>query len=210
MKQSRHSHSMQEAPVTAPLHVSKRHLLLSVCLIMFTSMGFLSTSCSKEADNLYANHPAYFVCKYTQNIAALNTALNSTGIYSTIRYDRGVFRFTTNLGQTSQTNATAIEAGANIQMGIAGFIVGCPPLPEMGSNTSRPVCYDLACPNCYKDFNISRTLTLTTGGQAHCSSCQRTYELNNYVGEVCQGEAGEHLFRYNVNYSSGTLVINNR
>ena len=96
-----------------------------------------------------------------------------------------------------------------LTMGIAGFIVGLPNIPELGSTTSLPVCYDLACPNCYSAYNISRALQLKEGGYAACVSCGRTYNLNNQ-GQISIGEEGVSLFRYRITYSGNTMVINNR
>ena len=81
--------------------------------------------------------------------------------------------------------------------------------PELGSTTSLPVCYDLACPNCYSAYNISRALQLKEGGYAACVSCGRTYNLNNQ-GQISIGEEGVSLFRYRITYSGNTMVINNR
>ena len=112
-------------------------------------------------------------------------------------------------GHTTPVNATAIAGNSSIQMGIAGFIAGLPNIPELGSTTSLPVCYDLACPNCYSAYNISRALQLKEGGYAACVSCGRTYNLNNQ-GQISIGEEGVSLFRYRITYSGNTMVINNR
>ncbi|MCD8317483.1 MAG: hypothetical protein LUC45_00865 [Paraprevotella sp.] len=159
--------------------------------------------------NTYSNYPAYFVCKNVMTVPQLNAAMNSLGVYATIRYDRERFLFTDENGNTTPVNATAIAGNASLQMGIAGFIVGLPNIPELGSSISVPVCYDLACPNCYSSYNISRALQLKEGGYASCTSCNRIYNLNNQ-GQISSGDGGVSLFRYRINYSGNTVVINNR
>ena len=151
---------------------------------IFTALLCL-TACKEDVQNTYSNYPAYFVYKNVNTVPQLNAALNSLGVY------------------------TAIAGNSSIQMGIAGFIAGLPNIPELGSTTSLPVCYDLACPNCYSAYNISRALQLKEGGYAACVSCGRTYNLNNQ-GQISIGEEGVSLFRYRITYSGNTMVINNR
>lgn len=182
----------------------KRSLL---CLATATLLAAF-TSCKEEVENTYSNYRAYFVCQNVSTIPQLNAALNSLGIFATIRYDRSRFLFADETGHTTPVNATAIAGNSSLQMGIAGFIVGLPNIPELGSSTSAPVCYDLACPNCFSTYNISKSLQLKEGGYATCASCNRTYNLNNQ-GQVSAGEGGISLFRYRINYSGNTMVINN-
>jgi hypothetical protein len=47
------------------------------------------------------------------------------------------------------------------------------------------VCFDLACSNCYQDYNITKPLTVKEG-TATCNSCKRTYDLNN-TGFIIKG-----------------------
>ncbi len=165
-------------------------------------------SCQEDVQSTYSDYPAYFVCQYVNTVPPLNAALNGLGVFATIRYDRSRFLFTDESGNTTAVNATAISANASIQMGIAGFIVGLPSIPELGSVTSVPICYDLACPNCFETYSISRSLQLETGGSATCASCDRTYDLNNQ-GIVSSGDAGSSLYRYRITYTGNTMIINN-
>lgn len=175
---------------------------------IFTALLCL-TACKEDVQNTYSNYPAYFVYKNVNTVPQLNAALNSLGVYTTIRRDRDRFLFTDESGHTTPVNATAIAGNSSIQMGFAGFIAGLPNIPELGSTTSLPVCYDLACPNCYSAYNISRALQLKEGGYAACVSCGRTYNLNNQ-GQISIGEEEVSLFRYRITYSGNTMVINNR
>ena len=176
---------------------------------LLLSLPLCLAACKEDVQSTYSNYPAYFACKNVTTVPPLNAALNKLGIYTTIRYDRNRFLFTDETGNTTPVNATAIAGNASLQMGIAGFIVGLPNIPELGSSVSMPVCFDLACPNCYSSYNISRALQLKTGGYAACDDCHRTYNLNSQ-GQISTGEAGISLFRYRITYSGNAVVINNR
>ena len=179
-----------------------RRLILLIAMLPFIA-------CEKDIQNTYSDYPAYFVCNTVSTIPQLNAAMNSLGVFCTIRNDRGRFLFTDETNKTTPINATAISSNATIYMGIAGFIVGLPNLPELGTDVSTPICYDLACPNCYSDYNVARSLKLKEGGKVHCVSCDREYNLNSQ-GQVAKGNGGISLFRYRINYSGNSMVINNR
>ena len=165
-------------------------------------------ACKEDEQTTYSNYSAHFVYQNVNTMPPLNAAMNSLGVFATIRFDRDRFLFTDEDGNTTPANATAIAGNSSFQMGIAGFIVGLPNIPELGYDNSFPVCYDLACPNCYSAYNISRALQLKEGGYAACLSCERTYNLNNQ-GQISIGEEGTSLFRYRITYSGNTMVINN-
>lgn len=183
----------------------KRNLFISLACTAFLAV---LSSCKEEVQNTYSDYHAYFVCQNVNTVPPLNAALNSLGVFCTIRYDRSRFLFTDETGHSTPVNATAIAGNSSLQMGIAGFIVGLPSIPELGSSISVTVCYDLACPNCYSAYNISRSLQLEEGGYAACASCGRTYSLNNQ-GQISAGDGGISLFRYRVSYSGNVMVINN-
>lgn len=166
-------------------------------------------ACKDNVENKYAGFPAYFVHKYVNTVPQLNAAMNSLGVYATIRADRGVYVFTGENGHSTQVNATAVDNYTAFNMGIAGFVVGLPHTPEPGAEISVPVCFDLACPNCYTDLHIERALQLKEGGYASCSSCSRVYNLNSQ-GVVSSGDSGSSLFRYRITYSGNVMAINNR
>lgn len=166
------------------------------------------SSCKEDVQNTYSNYRAYFVCQNVNTIPQLNAAMNSLGEFATIQLNVSRFIFTDANGNSTPVNMTAIAGSSSISMGLAGFIVGLPNIPEMGSSISTPVCFDLACPNCYSAYNISRALQLKEGGYASCVSCKRTYNLNNQ-GQVSTGDAGSALFRYRISYSGNTMLINN-
>ena len=117
----------------------------------------------------------------------------------------GTFQDTT--GSTA-VNRTAVS-NYQAYVCLSGFIVGLPTIPEIGTDAPAITCYDLACSNCFRDRSVTKALTLQQGGKAHCTSCQRTYDLNN-IGQVTSGNAGINLFRYRVYYGNNTLSVNNR
>lgn len=167
-------------------------------------------SCASDAlvSNKYSTLYARFNFSPVSAYSQLYSACNSLGEWSTIRAVNNKYVFS-NLTGSTEANQTAVQNYSGFYMGLCGFIVGLPNVPELGTSTPVVTCYDLACSNCYHTGTVTKRLTLQAGGKAHCSSCQRTYDLNN-LGQVCQGEAGINLYRYRVFYGNNTLAINNR
>ncbi len=180
-----------------------------LCSLIISVLGYLILSgCSEDAENLYTNRPAYFVYQYVQSAPQLYTSLNNPGEFSTIQLDRQQY-IIRNLAGETRINQTALASYSSFHLGLAGFIVGLPNIPEPGAETSRVVCYDLACPNCYTQLMISASLQLKENGKAFCNRCSRTYELNN-GGIIGNGESGSSLFRYRITYDGKTVIINNQ
>ena len=166
------------------------------------------SSCSDDIESTYSSYSAYFVCTTVSTIPQLNSALNSWGVFTTIRSSLGTYVFTDESGGSTSIQATTLSNYLNFYMGIGGFIVGLPSIPELGSDTSVPVCFDLACSNCYENYAIARSLNLEESGTASCGSCDRIYDLNN-LGIITDGDDGISLFRYRITYTGNTMVINN-
>lgn len=164
----------------------------------------LVLSCAGQTEQYYASLPARFRVDYVQTIPPLNGALNSMGEFATIT-QRTSFYIYSNTQTSIQRPVT--DADRNY-MGLSGFIVGLPNIPPLGSDVSRVVCYDLACPNCYEEQVVTRELQLQAGGTCYCRLCQRTYDLNNQ-GYVVSGSPGKSLYRYRVTYQNQVLLINN-
>lgn len=158
--------------------------------------------------NKFCNLPARLTIENVQQAPVLFTACESMGEYCTITSDGQSFNFTDATNYTSSINITAMNSYSGYYLGLSGFIIGKLTVPEIGEDKVRVVCYDRACPNCYQDYSITKPLVLQTGGYARCSSCGRTYNLND-VGNISDGPAGRTLYRYRVNYTGYTLVINN-
>lgn len=167
------------------------------------------TSCTEAAfiSSKYSNLVARFSFSPVTSAPPLLAACTSPGEWTTIRSVNQQFIFE-NPATSLSVNKTALTAYQSY-ICLSGFIVGTPTIPEMGDDVATLSAYDLACSNCYHDRNVTKRLTLQQAGRAHCTSCLRTYDLNN-IGQVCQGEPGINLYRYRVYYGNNTLSISNR
>ncbi len=173
-------------------------------------MSLVFASCNGElTSNKYCSLPARFTFTPVTSIPQLYSSCESMGEWCSIEATGSQFLFTKPGGSQGKANITELDKKMGFDMGLSGFIVGLPNIPELGETMSVVTCYDWACRNCYDDFNVTRRMTLQTGGYAYCSRCQRTYNLNN-TGQVSSGEAGLPLYRYRVYYVNNTLRINNR
>lgn len=181
---------------------------IMVMLVVFMATGILS-SCEK-ADNRYSAYRAYFRYNPVSAKPNLFRACTSLGEFCSITYPPGVNYVVKSPSTSSSVDyiaRTALQGYQGFVLGIGGgLVVGMPVLPEMLEQESRVVCYDLCCPNCYQDYHILKQMALYVGGLASCSSCQRSYDLNNQ-GIVSKGDAGRSLFRYYVDYYSPTQTL---
>jgi hypothetical protein len=181
---------------------------IMVMLVVFMATGILS-SCEK-ADNRYSAYRAYFRYNPVSAKPNLFRACTSLGEFCSITYPPGVNYVIKSPSTSSSVDyiaRTALQGYQGFVLGIGGgLVVGMPVLPEMLEQESRVVCYDLCCPNCYQDYHILKQMALYVGGLASCSSCQRSYDLNNQ-GIVSKGDAGRSLFRYYVDYYSPTQTL---
>jgi len=132
------------------------------------------------------------------------------GEFCTVTPNGNNFVFANTKSSTSVAR-TAIDQRTSVVLGVDGLIIGLPNIPEMGYDMPQVVCFELACPNCYSDFGITRRVTLKTGGKARCGRCTREYDLNNQ-GMIASDTTGISLYRYRVSYNqlSNTLVVSNR
>ncbi|MBP3710949.1 MAG: hypothetical protein IJ148_07260 [Bacteroidaceae bacterium] len=168
----------------------------------------LSSCSSDDVNTKYSNLRARLTIENVTQAPVLFTACESMGEYCTVKSDGQRFLFTDAAGHTSAINITALSAYNNYYLGLSGFIVGKLTIPEIGEDFVRVVCFDLACSNCYQNYNITKPLVLQTSGYAKCNSCQRTYNLND-CGTISNGPTGRNLYRYRVSYVGGALVIVN-
>lgn len=156
---------------------------------------------------------ASFSLSPVNTIAPLNQAMTSKGaIFCTITFDTRnmlyVFRTLTN-SQTQQVTAEAAYKAIRCIGGTGGgFIVGEAELPDLGTSSTPYLCYDLCCPNCWRDDNIAKNMKLEEGGRASCSRCHRAYDLSN-EGLIVSGEKGRKLERYRMSYNSMAIMIAN-
>lgn len=187
----------------------KNRLFRSLALLLLACLPAL-TACNKgdEVNNTYCNLRARLTIENVQQAPVLFTACNSMDQYCKITSDGMRFNFVDAVGKSSAINISAISGYGGYYLGLSGFIVGLPSIPEMGQMQSRVVCYDLACSNCYHQYTITKPLELDTSGYAYCRNCQRTYNLSS-GGMVSKGPSGRNLYRYRVSFVGNALVINN-
>lgn len=171
-------------------------------------------ACGK-ADSRFSTYEARFSYAPVSAVPNLYRACTSMGEFCSITYPPGnrfVIKSPSTPSAPDYIVRTAIQGYQGFILGLGGgLVIGLPNMPEMLEAESRVVCYDLCCPNCYRDFHILKQLELNTSGLALCNSCKRSYDLNNQ-GIVARGEAGRSLFRYYVHYAAATqsLTVNNR
>ncbi len=177
------------------------------------SLPLLFAGCD-DADSLYSSLPAKFSYSPVVSMSQLYTSLNSQGEWCTIILNNNYFEFT-NLTGTGKALRTAVSGYTGFYMGLCGFIVGLPNMPELGSSSPVVTCYDLACATCYHNRYVTKKLTLQSGGYAHCSSCDLTYNLNNsgVVSDLGNNTFDytetRSLYRYHVYYGNDVLSISN-
>lgn len=160
-----------------------------------------------NVSNKYCNLRARLSIDNVRQAPVLFTSCESMGEFCSVKIDPTGQRFVfTNAA--NHTSAINILALSGYYLGLSGLIVGLPTIPEIGEDISRVVCFDLACSNCYQNYNITKPLTLQVGGYARCYSCSRTYNMND-VGNISDGPAGRSLYRYRVNYVGQALLVHN-
>ena len=176
-------------------------------LFTFLLCSFL-VSCEKADSIYYRGARVSFTYTYTNTVPELNAALGGFGEFCTIRMSGNNFIFT-GLKTTTTRPMTAVDTRVHPALGLSGLIVGRPNMPEPGAETAYVVAFDLSCP-CYEDCATTHNLDLVAGGLAHCSRCERTYDLNSQ-GIVTKGTSGRALYRYPVSYNAfgNTLSVNN-
>lgn len=172
----------------------------AVCALL----GILS--CTK-ATSLFSKLPARFTMENIYQAPVLYTACNSMGEFCTIMEQGQKYLFS-NTHTTSTVNKTALTGYTGNYLGLSGLIVGLPNHPEMGQDITKVMCFDLACPNCYRDMSVAKRMTLQENGHVHCKTCGRTYDLNN-AGIIDNDKEGIPLYRYRVSLLGNTLVVAN-
>ena len=190
----------------------KPTLRRTLAVITLFSAGVLFQACGPAYD-MYCNIYARFVVSNVLSVSpTLNRSCTSLGEFCTITNPVGdaLRLHFKSIGTEDTYNKSALQ-DRTIVLGLGGLIVGLPSIAEQLEQEPKVVCFDLTCPNCYNDYNISHLMQYTRLGYVDCTSCKRSYDLNN-IGIVSSGEAGRALFRYRVNYfpSTNTLSIVNR
>lgn len=168
---------------------------------------FLLFSCT-EAERLYDTYPVRFIVQNTNTNEILNAALSGMGEFCTVVNKGGSMEYT-NLKRTQPVDLSALDLSYGyFNFGRSnGFVIGHTSMIS-SRFPDQVVCYDIVCPNCYNDLNVTRNVRLLSGARAECATCMRVYDLNE-LGMVSQGEAGHSLYRYYARYTPFQLVIGN-
>ena len=184
----------------------------TLAVITLSSAGVLFQACGPAYD-MYCNIHARFVVSNVLSVSpTLSRSCTSLGEFCTVTNPvRDALRLHfKSIGTSDTYNKSALQ-DRTVVLGLGGLIVGLPSIAEQLEQEPKVVCFDLTCPNCYNDYNISHLMQYTRLGYVDCTSCNRSYDLNN-LGIVSSGEAGRSLFRYRVSFfpSTNTLSIVNR
>ena len=175
--------------------------------LIILSLPIFSSCSQDEVQNVYSRYRAFFNYEKVLTAHPLYAALTGTGQYCSI-YVLNTSLYFQSTSENYHYNLTDADYYKQVTC-IGGFIVGRSNVPDMTTGELPLLCFDRACPNCYKDDNITKPLTLKENGEAYCARCQRTYDLNN-LGIIKSGDKGVKLFRYRVVYNgSNILVVNN-
>lgn len=167
-----------------------------------------------DSEYEYSSYKAYFVFDNSQHLdATLSSAMNalSPGIFCRISTNgSNYFDFNSSQGAYTKQAMNAIDKQRTCVLGIdngSGIIVGY----GMLSDPAVFYAYDAQCPNCYEQSNKPNSkLSMGENGQASCSKCSRTYDMNN-SGIITSGTEGKKLIRYRASTTGpmGILSVNN-
>ena len=164
------------------------------------------TACTGEADDLYAHHRAFFKYAPVVSVHQLYTALNNPGMFCRITFGTTTISFAAPDGSSTPVQRTATEAYGRPEY-VAGFVAGTPSVPDLDMRFT-PVAYDLACPACYEQNLVTRSLAFSANETLAGPRCQRTYDLCN-GGTATSGEGKWRLYRYQLSYANHLVVIIN-
>lgn len=171
--------------------------------ILLLAAVLLAACDGDTVESRYSKLRASFYLMPVNTIAPLTQAMGSYGEFCTITSDGSHYVFRT-LTNSAQVNIDAEYAAYRTFICIGGFIVGRSSQTDLGTGTYPYLCYDLACPNCYRE-DIYKNLSLGSGGLAACDRCHRTYDLNN-GGAIVSGNKGRKLERYRTVIYDGTSI----
>ena len=169
----------------------------AVIVVLLALMG-----CSGGHFKYSSFHPNFTIDNARHLDQTLNSAMNPTakGVFCmiTFRVSAGAkyFVFTNNQGLSTQKIFNAVDERLQSQTHLGqngGLIVGY-------GNLSEPAefyAYDAECPNCFDPSAIpvrSYRLTMDANGLAHCSHCNRQYNMN--TGGNVTNNTGRGLTAY--------------
>lgn len=181
--------------------------VLSLCVAMAVMSG-----CTNDVEDFYARYNAFLHFPFVTGVPMLHTAMHSGGEFCQITYDDRYFYFKNSEGETQLYARTGWDTSYRKPMSVAGFVAGIPSVPDMNMRQTV-VAYDLACPTCYEQNMIQRSLTFSAREEMTCPRCGSVYDLKTgYITESPRTDAVKTLYRYHITYSnagSGVLVVSN-
>ncbi len=177
------------------------------------SLVLLLSACDSSFE--YSSYPCYVVVDNSVFLdPTLASAMNSMApgvfclIQKTMNNGAEQFSFSTNAGLSSTQLFTAKEQRLDLVFGMNnGVIVGFGTLSD-----GTFYAYDRECPNCFDPNAVpvrSRPLSMSSNGQATCSTCGRVYDMNNR-GYVISDGGGDPLTLYPASTTGpyGLLIVN--
>ena len=179
-----------------------KHLLrtiLPACALLASVAG-----CSSDVEDYYAHERAFLRFTPVTAIHPLYTALNNPGMFCQITIGTRTYEFKGTDGTTGSYPLTALENYGKPEC-IAGFVVGIPSTYDMNMQ-QRPVAYDLACPTCYEENMLQRSLSFSGPEELTCPRCHCVYDLTN--GLLREGEhAVKQLYHYRISYAAANDLV---
>lgn len=171
-----------------------------------------ASGCTDDVEDLYAHFNAFLHFPFVTGVPMLHAALHNGGEFCQITYDDKYFYFKDNNGNTQSYGRTGWDTSYRKPMSVAGFVTGVPSVPDMNMQQNA-VAYDLACPTCYEQSLIQRSLTFSAREEMTCPRCGSVYDLKtgNIVSSP-RADAQKRLYRYHITFNgtgSGVLVISN-
>lgn len=177
-------------------HIQTLLILLSIVIL---------TACDDSFSEFSKKYPVNFSYQVTAS-QQLFTTMGNYGQFCSIRRE-------SSNGKTEivMTNAlgtgryTITETQKYFNYGLGGLIVGT-------NNFGEHMAYDLACPNCDRNY---RRLSLDDAGYAKCQHCGLTYDMNN-LGVITSRDSDSRpqtevrgLLRYRITYNGTYISVYN-
>ena len=149
------------------------------------------------ANSIYSSLPVCLEIGNVSQIPLLHNVCFSFNVFCNITYSNDGKNLVIKGGNSEPIyiDLYSLSGYTSFHLGLSGLIVG-----------DAVVCYDLACPNCYYNNNITKPLSFPQIEIAACSKCMRKYSLINN-GKVIEGDAGRSLIRYRVRLTHNTLIV---
>lgn len=175
---------------------------------LLISLLILCLTACDNAESTYSNLRARYTNDNVMQVPPLRIACESKEEFCLI-FNAGTNFVFKSFKDSYSLPITDLDRQKGFIMGLSGFFVGQPAIPDDGNPM---VCYDAACPNCYTKQSMTKRLQLTSNNMAQCPNCQREYFLGDH-GYLKDGKAGDvlRLIRYRAYYQAGrnTLIISN-